>query len=99
MARTDFLPASGVATRVTIKSFPVQSRPGLEGLEWDAWSKLKGTSQEAGMQQYIDLINELSRAGLSQVLFSSRPGFSRLRPPWGQVPAGPARQNPAVLSI
>ncbi|MBH2009464.1 MAG: acyl-CoA-binding protein [Xanthomonadaceae bacterium] len=27
--------------------------------KWDAWSKLKGTPQEAAMQQYIDLINEL----------------------------------------
>ena len=28
--------------------------------KWDAWSKLKGTPQETAMQQYIDLINELS---------------------------------------
>jgi acyl-CoA-binding protein len=28
--------------------------------KWDAWSKLKGVSQEAAMQQYIDLIGELS---------------------------------------
>ena len=27
--------------------------------KWDAWNKLKGTPQEAAMQQYIDLINEL----------------------------------------
>lgn len=28
--------------------------------KWDAWSKLQGTTQEAAMQQYIDLISELS---------------------------------------
>ena len=28
--------------------------------KWDAWSKLKGTSQQAAMQQYIDLIADLS---------------------------------------
>ena len=28
--------------------------------KWDAWSKLQGTTQEAAMQQYIDLIAELS---------------------------------------
>ena len=27
--------------------------------KWDAWTKLKGTSQEAAQQRYIDLINEL----------------------------------------
>ena len=28
--------------------------------KWDAWTRLKGTSQEAAMQQYIDQIAELS---------------------------------------
>jgi acyl-CoA-binding protein len=28
--------------------------------KWDAWSGLKGTSSEAAMQQYIDLIDSLS---------------------------------------
>ena len=28
--------------------------------KWDAWNKLKGTSQDAAMQQYIDLLAELS---------------------------------------
>ncbi|QJC55126.1 hypothetical protein HC248_00389 [Polaromonas vacuolata] len=28
--------------------------------KWDAWTRLKGTSQEAAMQQYIDQISELS---------------------------------------
>ena len=28
--------------------------------KWDAWAKLKGTSQEDAMQQYVDLITELS---------------------------------------
>lgn len=32
----------------------------LARFKWDAWNKLKGTSQEDAMQQYIDLINELS---------------------------------------
>ncbi len=27
--------------------------------KWDAWSKLKGTSQDEAMQQYIDLIESL----------------------------------------
>jgi len=28
--------------------------------KWDAWNSLKGTSQEDAMQQYIDLIADLS---------------------------------------
>ena len=28
--------------------------------KWDAWNGLKGTKQDAAMQQYIDLIAELS---------------------------------------
>lgn len=28
--------------------------------KWDAWNGLKGTTQDAAMQQYIDLIDELS---------------------------------------
>jgi diazepam-binding inhibitor (GABA receptor modulating acyl-CoA-binding protein) len=27
--------------------------------KWDAWSKLKGTAQDAAMQQYIDQIADL----------------------------------------
>lgn len=27
--------------------------------KWDAWNALKGTSQEAAMQQYVDLIESL----------------------------------------
>ena len=27
--------------------------------KWDAWSNLKGTSQDDAMQQYVDLIAEL----------------------------------------
>ena len=38
-------------------------RPGFADMvgraKWDAWSALKGTSQEAAMQRYIDLIAEL----------------------------------------
>ncbi|MGZ5817664.1 MAG: acyl-CoA-binding protein, partial [Burkholderiaceae bacterium] len=26
---------------------------------WDAWDALKGTAQEAAMQQYVDLVSEL----------------------------------------
>ena len=40
-----------------------EKKPGFSDIvaraKWDAWSKLKGTSQDAAMQQYIDLINEL----------------------------------------
>ena len=28
--------------------------------KWDAWNKLKGTSTDEAMQQYVDLIAELS---------------------------------------
>jgi len=28
--------------------------------KWDAWNKLKGTSEKDAMQQYIDLIESLS---------------------------------------
>jgi acyl-CoA-binding protein len=38
-------------------------RPGFTDMigraKYDAWERLKGTSQEAAMQQYIDLIEEL----------------------------------------
>lgn len=38
-------------------------RPGMTDFvgraKFDAWAALKGTSQEAAMQQYIDLINSL----------------------------------------
>jgi acyl-CoA-binding protein len=27
--------------------------------KWDAWAKLKGTTQDDAMQQYVDLIAEL----------------------------------------
>ena len=40
-----------------------ESKPGFSDpvarAKWDAWTKLKGTSQEAAQQRYIDLINEL----------------------------------------
>lgn len=40
-----------------------EKKPGFSDMvaraKWDAWAKLKGTSQDAAMQQYIDLINEL----------------------------------------
>ena len=40
-----------------------EKKPGFSDMvaraKWDAWSKLKGTSQDDAMQQYIDLINEL----------------------------------------
>lgn len=38
-------------------------RPGMTDFvgraKFDAWMELKGTSKEAAMQEYIDLINEL----------------------------------------
>ena len=40
-----------------------EAKPGFSDIvaraKWDAWSRLKGTPQEAAMQQYIDLIDEL----------------------------------------
>lgn len=39
-------------------------KPGFSDMvaraKWDAWSSLKGISQEDAMQQYIDLIDSLS---------------------------------------
>lgn len=39
------------------------SRPGFADLigraKFDAWAALKGTSKDAAMQQYVDLISEL----------------------------------------
>ena len=39
-------------------------KPGFGDLvgraKWDAWNKLKGTSNDDAMQQYIDLIKSLS---------------------------------------
>ena len=39
------------------------SRPGFSDMigraKYDAWAALKGTTKDAAMQQYIDLINEL----------------------------------------
>ena len=41
-----------------------EKKPGFGDMvaraKWDAWNNLKGTSQDAAMQQYIDLIAELS---------------------------------------
>ena len=41
----------------------LDKKPGFSDMvaraKWDAWSKLKGTSQDDAMQQYIDLINAL----------------------------------------
>lgn len=41
-----------------------EKKPGFGDMvaraKWDAWNKLKGTAQEAAMQQYIDLIADLS---------------------------------------
>jgi acyl-CoA-binding protein len=40
------------------------AKPGFSDMvaraKWDAWSRLKGLSQDEAMQQYIDLITELS---------------------------------------
>ena len=41
-----------------------EKKPGFTDLvgraKWDAWAKLKGTSDKDAMQQYIDLIESLS---------------------------------------
>ena len=41
-----------------------EKKPGFSDLvgraKWDAWEKVKGTSNEDAMQQYIDLIQSLS---------------------------------------
>lgn len=41
-----------------------EKKPGFSDLvgraKWDAWDKVKGTSAEDAMQQYIDLIQSLS---------------------------------------
>ena len=41
-----------------------EPKPGFSDMvaraKWDAWTKLKGTSQDDAKQQYIDLIAELS---------------------------------------
>lgn len=38
-------------------------RPGMTDFvgraKWDAWEALKGTAQEAAMQQYVDLVGDL----------------------------------------
>ncbi|MDB5868954.1 MAG: acyl-coA-binding protein [Polaromonas sp.] len=40
-----------------------EKKPGFADIvaraKWDAWSQLKGTRQDAAMQQYVDLIQEL----------------------------------------
>jgi diazepam-binding inhibitor (GABA receptor modulator, acyl-CoA-binding protein) len=40
-----------------------EKKPGLTDMvgraKWDAWNKLKGTSQDEAMQQYVDLIDSL----------------------------------------
>ena len=40
-----------------------EKKPGFSDIvaraKWDAWDKLKGTSQDDAMQQYIDLVAEL----------------------------------------
>lgn len=41
-----------------------EKKPGFGDMvgraKWDAWSKLKGTSSDDAMQQYVDLIKSLS---------------------------------------
>ena len=41
----------------------MEAKPGFSDpvarAKWDAWTKLKGTSQDAAKQLYIDLIGEL----------------------------------------
>jgi acyl-CoA-binding protein len=41
-----------------------EKKPGFSDMvgraKWDAWNGLKGTANEAAMQQYVDLIESLS---------------------------------------
>ncbi|MDO9203757.1 MAG: acyl-CoA-binding protein [Hydrogenophaga sp.] len=41
-----------------------EKKPGFSDMvgraKWDAWNGLKGTSSDAAMQQYVDLIESLS---------------------------------------
>ena len=41
-----------------------EKKPGFGDMvgraKWDAWNKLNGTSNDAAMQQYVDLIKSLS---------------------------------------
>lgn len=41
-----------------------EKRPGFSDMvaraKWDAWNQLKGTDNQAAMQQYVDLIGSLS---------------------------------------
>jgi diazepam-binding inhibitor (GABA receptor modulator, acyl-CoA-binding protein) len=41
-----------------------EKKPGFTDMvgraKWDAWNKIKGTSEKDAMQQYIDLIESLS---------------------------------------
>ncbi len=41
-------------------------RPGMTDFigraKWDAWEKLKGTTQDQAMEQYVALVNQLKRA-------------------------------------
>ena len=41
-----------------------EQKPGFSDMvaraKWDAWTKLKGTSPDDAMQQYVDLVAELS---------------------------------------
>lgn len=41
-----------------------EQKPGFSDLvgraKWDAWSRIKGTSADDAMQQYVDLIGSLS---------------------------------------
>jgi diazepam-binding inhibitor (GABA receptor modulator, acyl-CoA-binding protein) len=41
-----------------------EKRPGFSDMvaraKWDAWNQLKGTDNQAAMQQYVDLIESLS---------------------------------------
>lgn len=41
-----------------------EKKPGFGDMvgraKWDAWNQLKGTDSDAAMQQYVDLIAELS---------------------------------------
>jgi diazepam-binding inhibitor (GABA receptor modulator, acyl-CoA-binding protein) len=46
-----------------LKIYALYKQPGFGDMvaraKWDAWAKLKGTSTDDAMQQYVDLIAEL----------------------------------------
>lgn len=63
VSQDDMLQLYGLYKQATVGDNTSDSRPGVFNLKgrykWDAWEKLKGTSQEDAEQQYIALVDEL----------------------------------------